>query len=374
MLKIDYLNLIDSMGIELKEGENYTNNELFLLIMHHQITLHKELDTFLMWYYLNLKNLMLCKRFDSLKQDEREYILSDNNEYIAEPKIRGVRCLISYHPQDGLEFLGRDTDDSSCIPFNYKKNILLIQGGNVHYTSYKSDDIPTFILDCEIQIKNKSDQLIFSHEEFCQLETLLKQSPEEAHQRQLKGERLCFYIIDMLYYGNKDIKGIPLFERKKYIHEFVNSYSNYLPFLEIPYKYDEKLKLFNNIVDNGGEGIILRDINSPYRFDGRRKKDLVKYKDYMSEENKIFFIAGLTRLKNCATIYDIGLKLSTPDKDHEYGVCFKIPEAVREHIFMYDEFGEISGVDKNFLNTKVLGREVKTLKNGLKLIKVVKWQ
>lgn len=177
----------------------------------------------------------------------------DSNEYIYEIKWDGIRCI---------SYLDKDNTD-----MRNKRNKMMI---------------PIFPELAELH-KRVKEKCILDHE----LVVLINGMPDfrEIQRRsimtkplkiQLSADRLPASIIayDILYYKDKDITGLPITERKKYLEEVVIE-SNRLVVSRHIETYG--IELFNQVKGMGLEGIVAKRKESTYR-QGKKNKDWIKCK------------------------------------------------------------------------------------------------
>ena len=81
-------------------------------------------------------------------------------------------------------------------------------------------------------------------------------------------------VYDILYYKNKDITGLPLIERKKYLEDVVTE-NNLIAVSR--YVENDGVKLFELAKQQKLEGIVAKKKQSPY-WQGKRSKDWIKCK------------------------------------------------------------------------------------------------
>ncbi|HSX13450.1 MAG TPA: DNA ligase D [Chlamydiales bacterium] len=112
----------------------------------------------------------------------------------------------------------------------------------------------------------------------------------QNYQRTKKG-KLAYYVFDLLYKDGKDLRSMPLIERKKMLEKLLNQYrfsivrysDHILEHGEAFFKAAEKAKL---------EGIIGKRMNSPYQ--SKRSRDWIKVKTSLRQE---VVIGGFTEPK-----------------------------------------------------------------------------
>ena len=89
---------------------------------------------------------------------------------------------------------------------------------------------------------------------------------------------------------------------------------------------DNLMEYYNSVVDNGGEGIMLRNPNSPY--EAKRSWNLLKVKPEMTMiaevightegEGKYVGMVGALECKAGDTIFNVGSGLTDADRTHKY--------------------------------------------------------
>ena len=66
---------------------------------------------------LRYESPMLCFRYKDLKEGEQEDVLG-GEDWVVEEKLNGVRCLVSYHREEGFRFFSRHTSVQDYLPVN----------------------------------------------------------------------------------------------------------------------------------------------------------------------------------------------------------------------------------------------------------------
>lgn len=138
------------------------------------------------------------------------------------------------------------------------------------------------ILDGELVAEGETNSSI--------VQTILGSTPKRAKELWDSGHKLHYCVFDVLRFKGKDVTTLPLLERIKILSEIQDvtkvDYLHFLPFYThyntvnysllctISQSYKEA---FNELVSNGSEGIILKDLNSPYEF--KRTSTWLKFKE-----------------------------------------------------------------------------------------------
>lgn len=210
------------------------------------------------------KKHMLAKSFDKIKQS-----VIDNEDYwYASRKIDGLRCSF-YWDGNKIRSASRGGGDYDLALQHFIQNERFIEFFKKH---------PEVILDGELYKHGKSLQQI--------------SGAARLEKNAYDCDWLEYYIYDVMY------ADIPFKVRLKVL----NQISKELNLGFEPYKiwgrdslqiqmvpqekvsgYDDIMKLHNNYVEEGYEGVVIRNPNKPYGF-GRRTNDMIKIKLYKTEE------------------------------------------------------------------------------------------
>ncbi|MDD5674583.1 MAG: non-homologous end-joining DNA ligase [Chitinivibrionales bacterium] len=102
--------------------------------------------------------------------------------------------------------------------------------------------------------------------------------------------RLIYYVFDILYYQGRNLKELPLIERKELLKKILPSLGN-IKFADHVWK--EGVAFFNAATRKGLEGIVAKDSKSIYR-EGIRSPHWLKIKKQMTQD---CVIAGFTAPK-----------------------------------------------------------------------------
>ena len=146
--------------------------------------------------------------------------------------------------------------------------------------------------------------------------------------------QLNFYTFDCLWYDGEWLLDKPLKERRKYLIQAIQELREAGFRAGLPKSsLKDKKGLYNQIIENGGEGIILKNLESPYHpFTTRSHRNWVKVKRSMSET-----------LKNAGFDYTdafiTGYELASEDKANAGYVGTLIFS-----VYLLDKNGEIKGL------------------------------
>jgi len=99
--------------------------------------------------------------------------------------------------------------------------------------------------------------------DFLGTNSILNSNPDLAIQKQEKHGWLTFNAFDVMAFRGKDIRGLPLYQRRKVLEEVANRIGN--PYLKVIPQFSVGLESeFSRIVGAGGEGIIVKDLRQGY--------------------------------------------------------------------------------------------------------------
>lgn len=195
---------------------------------------------------------MLCE-----KAKEQEISFYENGEYLASRKYDGVRCLMI--KQDGKIFLeGRSGKQ-------YQDKFLEIA------EIFKSDIFKDgTILDGELCCDT------FQH---TQARTLTK-NPYKIKEL-VKLHPAVYYVFDVIADGYSDLADFSLWEREETLKDFkvMLGENKFISFVENSPNISE---LWEKAKKENWEGIIIKNVNSPYQF--KRSKDWLKLKCVKSKD------------------------------------------------------------------------------------------
>lgn len=122
--------------------------------------------------------------------------------------------------------------------------------------------------------------------------TLLGCLKEKCIARQEKGEKLHFYAFDILAYDGVSYMKKPASERFAKVEELGKEYTNDLVSFATYYHGQELWNKLQEILANGGEGMVIIRDGSLYQPDKRPSKDTQKAKKELQETLDVFIYGG----------------------------------------------------------------------------------
>jgi ATP-dependent DNA ligase len=393
MKKADLLFRAKELEVDIPEG--LTNKDIEVALGTAYYNKHPEVQTFGMQKRLfEYQTPQLCFSFKELKPEEQKNILESEN-WIAETKVDGLRCVVTYHPNHGFEFFSRDISELTFLPNNYTDKILLIHNGKVRTPkSYKGMFKQSFIIDGEVLVIDKNLDTTkhgggFSVTELNATVSILGSASERAKQIQMDGNALHFYMFDCLELGDKRITGLPLRQRRKCLENLLSVIGQFTPFKITESNIDNKQKFFDDIVTSGGEGTVLKNLDAEYFATSSRKRNVqVKMKrtvsNALNSDIDAFISGAIFPKKNSAL--DVqkligGIKVSVFLKEddgslveHHIGTISAITDSLRRKMTSHDEEGRPI-LNKEYLD-KVLvieGQDISSSNHRLSHCRAVDW-
>ena len=318
---------IHSYGIEFNEDIKWDNEKMIKVLGDYFISLEPDKYSWGAKYVQSLNTPMLCKH---MKDDIDKFEISpiESEDYVAETKLNGCRCLITYSPEVGFEFFSRRESSSNFLNGNLTSKFLFIEKGLItEPKDYINKFNYRFVIDGELLIEgieNEIQTTQVSIEDYIQ--SVFSSNAERAKEFQKDGHRLKMMIFDVLYFeknpsipadwepkyeyrereltpdviqwveghysrylksagfksagrakklyqylytlkdSNKnDVRKYPFSKRRQLRHLIVKMLSdNLLPFYEVEGEDVNKIEFTENILSSGGEGSILKNIHAPY--------------------------------------------------------------------------------------------------------------
>ena len=194
------------------------------------------------------------------KWNRKKHTNLEKENWVCQPKFDGNRCFITKLEDGSVRFSSRSGKEFTNIPHLSKalKNVLPVGD----------------IMDGELIIDNTPLQEITG--------AVMNRDENDTEKAKLK-----FYCYDYIPLGNS---------QKSYKERFVENddllslmSKDVLYVLPEPYADDTFKETFSKFITQGYEGIMLRNLNMPYEF-GKRSKNLLKYKEFFTEEFEIIGI------------------------------------------------------------------------------------
>lgn len=238
-----------------------------------QGTYHKSLD-----WVLKIDSPMLALQIKNKSEEEQNDIWNNQEKWLAEEKIDGSRQVLCWFKEDGcLDAYSRNTSVFDFLPINYGQKLY----DTVDVS--KLSNTPDFIIDGELVLKNneivKDNSVdIIADTQLNMVSAILSADYNLSKQFQ-KLNPIKLIAFDILMYDGKDLTSLPLRERKKYLQLAFNNIKDLIDIELVANSNGLSTRdFYNQIVSVGGEGLVVKDLDSLYDIRGKRAGEWVKIK------------------------------------------------------------------------------------------------
>lgn len=275
------------------EDRRYSQEELLRLLRNRSIT-SQSLQS--QKYLQHFFSPMLCHLFNTISNDEKKAILEDKN-WIAEPKYYGNRVFITYFKGEGLKFYSRKLSEITFLPEDITEKVYF------HLPTINSEI--SFILDGMIILdsrKAKSTSDVYLAMEDNAVSYIMSLPTEESLTVQQNYAKFSVVSLDIVMINNKNTSCLPFFQRRKLLEDLVGGkmcrLTEPLPFIVPPQITDNKIEYFEHCIDNGYQGVVLKNITKSYNATNKRYKDLalkIKRNCCSYTDDIDLFITGLDK-------------------------------------------------------------------------------
>lgn len=173
----------------------------------------------------------------------------EKEHLIAEEKLDGSRYVLYL---GGCPYGRRDT------------NTLLSRRESVSDGKYvdRSENVP-HITDVDYNMDGTVlDGEIMSND-FLNTNSIMNSLPREAIRKQNEHGELNYFVFDILFFKGKDIRAMPLSDRRKILEKVVEKMAN--EWIKVIPQINEDIPgYFQKIIAKGGEGLIIKDLRLGY--------------------------------------------------------------------------------------------------------------
>ena len=255
--------------------------------------------------------------------------------YVAECKLDGFRVLT--HVESGQNRLTTRRKSVKNGQF-VEKSDNFPQIRDLFFDNRISEELEGCVFDGEIIWgKNSMD-----------ITTISGCLPDKAVSRQLESGFADYYVFDILYDKGRDIRHLPYETRRNILSDYLESIvapKNHLYI--VPAVYNDKKQFYDEIISEGGEGIILKDIGSPYASDWVKVKRkatwdviITNFKEPKEITKKVSGEESVSKFfeKGWIGAINFGQWVEGTDGNYsyrelrEFGFCSGMNDALREQI------------------------------------------
>ena len=207
-----------------------------------------------------------------ITDDSEKEILLNSPNYIVEEKFDGTRATMHFRKHGARIFSRRVSEKTGWFCENSDS-----------VPQLRDIDIPELkgtVIDGEMFIPNRP---------FKDVSSTLNCTWDKAVERQKELGKIVLHAFDIIYYKGLYVANLTLLQRKRLLSLVVDRISS--PYVEkvVYFRCNEKLngkytasEYYNHIVENGGEGVMLKPVNGKYEH--KRSKSYLKVKKALTKE------------------------------------------------------------------------------------------
>lgn len=92
---------------------------------------------------------------------------------------------------------------------------------------------------------------------------IMNVDPDSARARIAEIGQPKYRIFDILFFDGKDLRHLPWFRRRAFFWQFINEHKRNANIISVP-SYSTRREHYDEVIKNGGEGVILKDTNASY--------------------------------------------------------------------------------------------------------------
>ena len=327
---------IHTYGLDLRDDIKWDNEKMIKALGDYFMSLEPDKYSWGAKYVHSLNTVMLCEHLKKFLPQMGDINPMESEDYVAENKLNGMRCILTYSPETGFEFFTRRESVSNYLNGNITDKVLLFNKGIISKPeSYKGTFKYRFVLDCEMLMKGLETEITtanISIEDYIQ--SIFSSGVERAIAFQKEGHPIKLEVFDVLYFCKEEdiknckepefnyeereltpelvqwveehfkdflksagfkgagrakklyqyligLRGSDKFDTRRFSfkkrrelrHKVVTFLNNKgLPFYEVDSEDTYKMSFLEEILRSGGEGIIVKNLYAPYISDMRSSR------------------------------------------------------------------------------------------------------
>jgi ATP-dependent DNA ligase len=266
-------------------------------IQDYYVNLYKSQDTLNPFVELILKHQpMLAAQMKNVKPEVQLELWKDNNKWLATEKIDGNRMRLCYDYNYGVEYFSRNLSEGQTgdfLPLAYSNTLSFPE---INKEKLKELGINSFILDCELVplyddirpyktnrtingVTTEVEEMPVADTGLSLTTSILGALPELSHRMQ-ETNPLKLMCFDLIMVNGEDYSDQSLAKRLAEASRIVTILKNEGGLSDrlqpVKAALVNKETFYQNIVNKGGEGCVLKDLTSKYT--GLRDGNWVKAK------------------------------------------------------------------------------------------------
>lgn len=231
---------------------------------------------------------MLGRDILDLSKEEQDKILKDDNDWIAEKKLDGIRAIMHIGSR-GNRFTTRERSVKNYFFREITDNL-------PHLKDYPLGKWDGTILDGEAVLEKQivDTGSTKAYGTLSVTAAICNASPEKAEEIQERAGWISYHAFDIIKYKGVPLLNRPFGERRKFLEEMFDEIrkesSDLASLILVAQIAKNKRRYYNEIIKAGGEGIMLKNLNGLYQTRGRSKA-MYKMKKHLTVDG---WISGYT--------------------------------------------------------------------------------
>jgi len=217
-------------------------------------------------------NPMVCFDFRGLSSYEQEKVFRDDSDFVAQPKIDGVRVILHFVKGVGIFAHSRNVDSQTFRKTDLSRHLLF------------RDRIPHFsaVVDSEAIVENEINTAPYTPRgalipgSLRATTAIFNLDSDQAVKLQAEQHALRFHVFDIVNWNGEDLRRRALSVR----FGFLASFFVELKALEVdrfmtvvPGHMFGKRLFYDRVISAGGEGVVLKNLNSSYEDSTARDRN-----------------------------------------------------------------------------------------------------
>jgi ATP-dependent DNA ligase len=321
---------------------------------------------------------MQCFAYWLLKPAEQEALWKDDNSWVCQEKLNGVRAILHFIKGSGLYVHSRNIDSKTGRRTDFTDHLLF------------RDFVPGFdaVVDAEVVVRKPVDTRSYTtgggitRSSLHSTTAVLRMELEASKRLQIEQNApLIFYTFDAISWQGTDLRQKPLYERLVHLADFqtlvklgpLNEWFAYLPIVFL-----DKKNFFNRTVQEGGEGVVLKNLNSSYEASTSRRRDgWVKVKKQVEFDA---YVSGFERGKPGGEwknkVGCLVFSVHTTEGEHVIARITNFPFHIRKRISFHDPVTDTVEMSPNAYGrvATVAGFEIAQRSFRLSHPRILRWK
>jgi len=273
---------------------------------------------------------MLCFPYWELQPREQNFLWKDDNQWAAQEKINGVRLILYF--VRGVGVFAHSRTQHRLEDHLLFKDFIPDFTATVDTEAIVNKSIDTRPYTTKGEVTGSSLQSTVA---------VLRMKYGASRRLQLEQDApLVFHAFDITNWDGQNLKARKLCERLAFLSDFQKAIRDQgvQYFVFPPIRFQGKRAFFNEVVERGGEGIVLKNLDSQYEDSSSRVRNgwikVKKSKEFYA------FVTGFARgkptskLRNQVAFLEFSVK--TPNGDRVIAKIASLPWLLRKKVSHYN--------------------------------------